>query len=128
MFHILPKSYKFSHSLCLNDFLQVWLIGNQIDQVLLFRYIYWDGEVSYLVRGRKMLYVTYIFGQPDYHLIFGQALVLVPTVGTYVEWHYIDHFSANKCHHFEGKGHNLWRVLVSYNASKGFPNDPCWRG
>ena len=29
-FHMLPLSYKFSHDLCLNSFLQVLLIGNQI--------------------------------------------------------------------------------------------------
>ena len=55
MFHILPKSYKFSHSLCLNDFLQVWLIGNQIDQVFLLRCINGNDEVSHLVRGSKVL-------------------------------------------------------------------------
>ena len=46
---MLPQSYTFSHGLCLNNFLQVWLIGNQRDQVLLFRYINWADEVSHLV-------------------------------------------------------------------------------
>ena len=32
-FHMLPQSYEFSHGFCLNNFLQVWLIGNQRDQV-----------------------------------------------------------------------------------------------
>ena len=32
-FHILPQSYKCSHDLCLNNSLQVLLIGNQRDQV-----------------------------------------------------------------------------------------------
>ena len=30
----------------------------------------------------------------------GKAVVLVPTIGTYVELHYIDDFSANKNQHF----------------------------
>ena len=54
-FHILPQSYKFSHGLCLNNYLQAWLIGNQIDQVIPFRYINRDYEVSHLVRGSKVL-------------------------------------------------------------------------
>ena len=49
-FHMLPQSYEFSHGLCLNNFLQVLLIGNQRDQVPPFRYIDWDDEVSHLVR------------------------------------------------------------------------------
>ena len=52
---MLPKPYKFSHGLCLNNLLQFWLIGNQIYQVPPFRYINWSDEVSYLVRGRKLL-------------------------------------------------------------------------
>ena len=52
---MLHQSYKLSHVLCLNDFLQVWLIGNQIDQVSPFRCINWDNEVSRLVRGMKVL-------------------------------------------------------------------------
>ena len=52
---MLPQSYKLSHELCLNDFLQVWLIGNKRYQVTPFRYINWDDEVSHLVRGRKLL-------------------------------------------------------------------------
>ena len=27
----------------------------------------------------------------------GLALVLFPTVGTYIEWHYIENFSTKKC-------------------------------
>ena len=54
-FHMLPKPYKFSHRLCLNNFLQVWLIGNQRDQVPPFRYINRCDEVSRLVRVRKLL-------------------------------------------------------------------------
>ena len=54
-FHMLPQSYKTSHSLCLNNFLQVWLKCDQRDQVPLFRYIYQDDEVSNFVRGRKFL-------------------------------------------------------------------------
>ena len=51
---MLPQSYKFSDGLCLNNFLQVWLIGNQRDQDPPFRYINQAGEVSHLVRGRKI--------------------------------------------------------------------------
>ena len=54
-FHMLPQSYELSHSLCLDDFLQVGLICNQRDQVYLFRYINRYDEVSHLVRGRKVL-------------------------------------------------------------------------
>ena len=52
---MLSRSYKFSHGLCQNNLLKVLLIGNQRGQVPLFRYINWDGEVSSLVRGRKVL-------------------------------------------------------------------------
>ena len=50
---MLPRSYKFSHGHCLNNILQVLLIGNQIYQVTPFRYINRDDEVSYLGIGRK---------------------------------------------------------------------------
>ena len=69
-----------------------------------------------------------MYGQPDHHRILGQALVPVPTIDTYVEWHDIDHFSANKCQHFEGTGRILWSVLVPYNALKGFRSVPCCQG
>ena len=52
---MLPQSCKISHSLCLNNFLQVWLIGNQRDQVPLFIYINQADGVSHLVRLRKFL-------------------------------------------------------------------------
>ena len=52
---MLPQSYKISHGLCLNNLLQVLLIGNQRDQVTLFIYINWDDQVYHLVRGRKVL-------------------------------------------------------------------------
>ena len=58
---MLPQSYKFYQRLCLNILLQVWLIGNKRDQVPLFRYINRAGEVSHLVRGRKVLgYMKYL--------------------------------------------------------------------
>ena len=58
---MLPQSYKISSSLCLNNFLQVWLIVNQRDQVPSFRYINWDDEVYNLVRVRKVLgYMKYL--------------------------------------------------------------------
>ena len=43
---MLPQSYECFHGLCLNNFLQVWLICNQRDQVPLFRYINWNDELS----------------------------------------------------------------------------------
>ena len=52
---MLPQSYKFSHGLCLNNFLQVWLIGNQRYQVPPFIYNTRYYEVYHLVRGRKVL-------------------------------------------------------------------------
>ena len=52
---MLPQSYEFSHGLCLNHFLQVWLIGNQRYKVPLFIYINWYDEVFSLVRGRKLI-------------------------------------------------------------------------
>ena len=52
---MLPQSYKFSHGLCLNNFLQVWLIGNQRYQVPPFRYINWNDEVSHFVMVRKVI-------------------------------------------------------------------------
>ena len=54
-FHMLPQSYKFYHGLGLNNFLQVLLICNQIDQVLPFIYTNWDDNVSHLVKGRRVL-------------------------------------------------------------------------
>ena len=62
-FYMLPRSYKFSHGLCLNNFLQVFSIGNQRDQVTPFIYINPVDEVSNLVRGRKVLGDTkYLMG------------------------------------------------------------------
>ena len=52
---MLPQSYTFSHGLCLNNFFQFWFIGNQRDQVPLFRYINRDDEVYHSVIGRKVL-------------------------------------------------------------------------
>ena len=52
-------------------------------------------------------------------------LVLVPNVGTYVELHYIEHFSAKKCHNFEGVVSTLCITLVQYNTLKGSPCDSC---
>ena len=54
--------------------------------------------------------------------------ILVPTVDTYVDWHYIKHYIAIKCQKFEVTGRTLWRVLVPSNASEGFPSVPCERG
>ena len=52
---MLRHSYEFSHGLCLNNPLQVWLIGNHIYQVPPFRYINQDYEVSILVIIRKVI-------------------------------------------------------------------------
>ena len=46
---MLPQSYEFSHGLCLDNFLQVLLIVNQIYWVPPFRYINRGDEVSHLV-------------------------------------------------------------------------------
>ena len=54
-FHMLPQYYTFYNGLCLNIFLQVWLIRNKRDQVTPFRYINGDDEVSHLVRGSKVI-------------------------------------------------------------------------
>ena len=54
-FHMICQSYAFSHGLCLNNSLQVFLIVNQRDRVPPFKYINWEDEVSHLVRGRKVL-------------------------------------------------------------------------
>ena len=45
-----------------------------------------------------------------------QALVLAPTVGTYVELGYIKHFSMKHYHHFEGVVRTLWSLLVTSNT------------
>ena len=58
---MLPQYYRFSHGLCLNNFLQVWFIFNQMDQVPPFRYINRNDEVYILVRRRKVLgYMKYL--------------------------------------------------------------------
>ena len=54
-FHIIPRSYTFSHGLCLNNFLQVWFMCNQRDQVPPFIYINWADRVSHFVRGWKVI-------------------------------------------------------------------------
>ena len=54
-FYMLPQFYTYSYSLCLNNFIQVQLIGKQSYQVTLFRYITRADGVSHLVRGRKVL-------------------------------------------------------------------------
>ena len=51
---MLPQSYNISHRLCLNHFLQVLLIGNQIYWVPPFIHINRYDEVFNLVRGRKV--------------------------------------------------------------------------
>ena len=59
-FHMILQSCEFSHGLCLNNFLPIWFIGNQIDHAPLFRYINLYNEVYCLVRGRKVLgYMKY---------------------------------------------------------------------
>ena len=52
---MINQSYDFYHGLCLNNVLQVWLIGNQRYQVPPFRYINRDDEVSCLVRVMKVI-------------------------------------------------------------------------
>ena len=52
---MLPQSCIFFHILCLNNFLQVWFIFNQIYQVPPFRYINCADKFSCLVRGSKVL-------------------------------------------------------------------------
>ena len=54
-FHMLPQSYTFSHGLCMNGFLQVWFICNEIYQFPPFRYINQDDKVSHLVIVMKVL-------------------------------------------------------------------------
>ena len=54
-FHMLPQSYKFSHGLCLNHFLQVRFICNQIYKVPPFRYVNRDDEFYRLLVGIKVL-------------------------------------------------------------------------
>ena len=46
---MLPQPYTFSHGDCLNNFLQVWVIGTQIDPVHPFRYINQDDGVSHFI-------------------------------------------------------------------------------
>ena len=55
MFHMLPQSNTFSHGLCLNNFLQVFLIFNQRDQVTPFWYINQAGKISHLVIVMKVI-------------------------------------------------------------------------
>ena len=52
---MIPQCYRFSHRLCLNNSHQIWLIGNQRDQVPPFRYINHAGKVYCLVRVKKVL-------------------------------------------------------------------------
>ena len=52
---MLHQSYTFSLGFCLNNFLQFWSIGNQRDQVPLFRYINQADRVYRFVRGWKVI-------------------------------------------------------------------------
>ena len=52
---MLPQPYNVSHGHCLNNFLQVLLIGNQRDQVPPFRYINQEDEVFNFFRRSKVL-------------------------------------------------------------------------
>ena len=79
-FHMLPQSYEFSHVLCLNHFLQVWLIGNQRYQVPLFIYINWYDEVFRFVRGRKVI--------RDMIYLMRSVKQAVETVGIWTEDHW----------------------------------------
>ena len=54
-FYMISQSYNISHGLFLNNFPQVWLIGNQRYQAPLFTYINQDYELSHLVGGMKVL-------------------------------------------------------------------------
>ena len=58
---MLPQSYKCSHGLFLDNLLQVWLIGNQIDQLPPLIHINWYDEVSNLFRVSKVLGDTKYF-------------------------------------------------------------------
>ena len=58
---MLPQYYTFSHGLCLNNFFQFWLIGNQRYEDPLFRCINRSYGVSHFVIGRKVLgYIKYL--------------------------------------------------------------------
>ena len=52
---MIPQSYNYSHDLCLNNFLQLWLIGNQRYQVTLFRYTNWDDDMFRFIIQKKLL-------------------------------------------------------------------------
>ena len=52
---MIPQSYNVSRDLCVNNFLQVWLICNQRDQVPLFISNNQDDDVYNLVSGWKVL-------------------------------------------------------------------------
>ena len=52
---MLPRFYKFSRCPCLNNFLQVWFIVNQRDQVSTFRHIIWDDEIPRFIIRIKVL-------------------------------------------------------------------------
>ena len=54
-FHNIPQAYELSHGICLNNVVQVLLLGNQRDQVPPLRYIHRHDKVSRLVRGRKVI-------------------------------------------------------------------------
>ena len=52
---MITPSYNFSHGLCLNSLLQVWLIGNQRDHINPLIYINRSDEVSQFFIRRKVL-------------------------------------------------------------------------
>ena len=61
--------------------------------------------------------------KPD-HGGIGQAIVLVTNAGTYVGFHYIRYFTTIMYQNFEGMAQALFRLLVLYNALKGFLSVP----
>ena len=42
----------------------------------------------------------------------GKTPVSVLTIGTYIEFYYIEVFSANKCQNFEGVSLTLWSLIL----------------
>ena len=88
------------------------------------RYISMDKQSN----PKMCIQCTCNFGKTERDSIWDRSLSLVTSVGTYAEWHYIEHFSVNKCQNFEGTGHTLWRFMVPSNTFKGFLSVTCEQG
>ena len=86
---------------------------------------YYDNYVEHTVEyPSKQMFLEFTH-YLDFCYSKGWALVLFTTLGTYVELHYIEHFSTNQCQNLEGMVQTIYIIIVLYNTLKGLPSVTC---